>query len=338
MNGSEIAGLLNTNLLLSEIGYTIFQNQSLPLSNVKTTKITIDASILDIINGSITRVSSLNVHSKEFKWAPQIQIEAMPEYYAVAQSMYSKNSCIGHGVFSCFFGVPILGITMMIFAVSFLFAVASEKSNGIVGFLKVMGLMDSVYWFTWLLTLGFCGFIFSMLMAGLGKVSGAAIFVNSDFLALALVFFSVVIVLGASALAFSSLFSKPKWVRAVVFLQILFCIAFSFIFGSSMPESPNQMTNLAVIISAPSMSVILKMLTFLIPWFHFARLYVSLLNGTGLKQNEIGGKVTQSYFTLKSYTTRPKHLTLAGLASCSEFPSCCDVYDICFEIPSGLES
>lgn len=173
--------------------------------------------------------------------------------------------------------ITFVGAVMVLFAVLFvmiliIFLITTEKKMGLIGQMRMMGLMDSALWLSWLAVFFVTSVFSALLFAAVAVATPVLVFHNTSFGVL--FFFMLCTLLCCVGYAFftASVVRQPKWVTAISFTTVVVWISVTFVFQSM--GSPNEYYD-------PGVAVFTKFMLFTQPWFHFNKIFSDLLQKTG---------------------------------------------------------
>jgi hypothetical protein len=187
--------------------------------------------------------------------------------YRAYPSLQSKEQ--GEAVLAMFYGAPFFYFGAAFAFISLMNSIVVEKENKLRFGMKIMGLKDSVYWFTWLLTVMVINLLATLVMIGLGYAVGLRFFANTNFFVLLFVFTTFQFSLVPMAFFFCNFINKSRSANLVGFGVLLFGMFFMMFLCNGM--------NVYTWYQSGQVRTIFRSVFMIFPYFNFGRCYSDIV-------------------------------------------------------------
>jgi len=162
-----------------------------------------------------------------------------------------------------------------------LYAIMDEKRVRILGYLRGMGCNELVYWISWLLPLLPVGLLNAVVVALVGNLTGLWVFTKCDFGVHVVALMLYDWALTSMVMLIAACCKRAAWVNSLAFL--VFCATFvSHIMFNSMSvfTEPNLPASMWDAMHSSDTRPVGTMFCVLMPWFHYGRIFNSVLEVT----------------------------------------------------------
>ena len=233
----------------------------------------------------------------------QITMKPIPDY-ELEEAIKNRDNLDVYSNAQSFipFGGPmILPIGPLVSALLIINAVTGEKRARLLGYMRMMGLHEGTYWISWMIVLVVISLCSGLVAAIVGKFfTNIYLFKNCDFGVHFVAWFFFLTSMYSMGLFLSSFLTGMNSVNLVSFLLLVFVILFcTFVNGHEDGTIWNESYSIEY-------SPIVQFCFFMMPWFHYIRIFFNILTVT--KVEGMGIEETQSVTTAgpSSSTTNVK--------------------------------
>ena len=169
--------------------------------------------------------------------------------------------------------------------------VTAEKRARLLGYMRMMGLHEGAYWISWMIVIFVISFVSALVAAIGGTFTDIYLFKNCDIGVHFVAWFFFLTSMHSMALFVSSVVTRRTWVNLVEFVLMGFVITFI-----STPR--NTFWNEAY---SARESIFWKVVFFMMPWFHYTRIFYNILSVT--KVQGLGTGETREITTAASVSS-----------------------------------
>ena len=234
----------------------------------------------------------------------QITLEPIPDY-ELEEAIKNRDNLDVYSNAQSFipFGGPmILPIGPLVSALLIINAVTGEKRARLLGYMRMMGLHEGTYWISWMIVLVVISLCSGLVAAIVGKFfTNIYLFKNCDFGVHFVAWFFFLTSMHSMGLFLSSVVTRRNWVNLVEFFLMGFVIIFISMITIARPANPFWNDAYSV-----KESMFWKFIFFMMPWFHYIRIFNNILTVTkvqGLGMGETRTIATPASVSSSTSTT-----------------------------------
>ena len=174
--------------------------------------------------------------------------------------------------------------------------ITAEKRARLLGYMRMMGLHEGAYWISWMIVIFVISFVSALVAAIGGTFTDIYLFKNCDLGVHFVAWFFFLTSMHSMGLFLSSVVTRRNWVNLVEF----FLMGFVIVFISVPPKS--FWNN----VYSAKESIFWKFIFFMMPWFHYTRIFNNILTVTkvqGLGMGETRTMATPASASSSTSTT-----------------------------------
>eukprot|EP00762_Andalucia_godoyi_P004681 ANDGO_03589.mRNA.1 ABC transporter A family member 1 len=138
----------------------------------------------------------------------------------------------GQAIISAFYGAPFFYLSVAFSLISLMNSIVSEKEERLRFGMKIMGLKDSVYWWTWLWHVMSINFVSILMMMAFGYIFGLRFFTQSNFFVVFFMFLSFLLALTPLSFLLTIFISRARSANVVGFAAVVFGMFFILFFSN----------------------------------------------------------------------------------------------------------
>ena len=153
--------------------------------------------------------------------------------------------------------------------------ITAEKRARLLGYMRMMGLHEGAYWISWMIVIFVISFVSALVAAIGGKFTDIYLFKNCDLGVHFVAWFFFLTSMHSMGLFLSSVVTRRKWVNLVEFFLMGFVIIFISMITIARPANPFWNDAYSV-----KESMFWKFIFFMMPWFHYIRIFNNILTVT----------------------------------------------------------
>ena len=179
--------------------------------------------------------------------------------------------------------------------------ITAEKRARLLGYMRMMGLHEGAYWISWMIVIFVISFVSALVAAIGGTFTDIYLFKNCDLGVHFVAWFFFLTSMHSMGLFLSSVVTRRKWVNLVEFFLMGFVIIFISIITTARPANPFWNDAYSV-----KESMFWKFIFFMMPWFHYIRIFNNILTVTkvqGLGMGETRTIATPASVSSSTSTT-----------------------------------
>ena len=188
-------------------------------------------------------------------------------------------------------GAIILVLGPVIAAMLIIDEITAEKRARLLGYMRMMGLHEGAYWVSWMIVLIVVSLCSALVAAIGGTFTDIYLFKNCDIGVHFVAWFFFLTSMHSMGLFISSVVTRRTWVNLVEFFLMAFVIVFLSIPGPSFWNN----------VYSAREPIFWKFIFFMMPWFHYTRIFYNILAVT--KVQGLGMGETQTITTSASVSS-----------------------------------
>jgi len=169
-------------------------------------------------------------------------------------------------------GSTIMSIAVLVMAMMAMQLFAYEKQERILGILRIQGLSESAYWWSWTLILALVALFAAIVGTSMGEISGLHVYKYCDFAIHLVAIWLYIVAMVALVAVCVSCVQRSRFLNTLAFILFITAILCNAFFG-------NEQGNLMYRSDMPN---ILRIIFFIFPWFHYAKIWADILLNTSL--------------------------------------------------------